>query len=154
MTISFRNVIASPPANLAEWETAIKEDHGLHTRWPKVLRRMYRAHKSKIQPVADTIVDMISYPDIYIKPYVQSGMTRAEAVIAKNADLEGMRIKRKRLWSIIKCCRVELEIRALLKTAGKHPTEPDDGLDAEADIPSETKTITAIEAGTSRSPRS
>ena len=151
--IPFRDVIADPPANLAEWEAAIKNDHGLHTRWPKVLRRMYRAHQRKIAPIAEQIRDMVDYPDIYIKPFVESGMTRLEAQTAAQADLAGLRTKHRRMVTIVKCCRVELEIRDLLKAAGKGKVEPNDGKDPEPDIPVETKTITAIGTKTSRSPR-
>lgn len=152
MAVPFRDVIADPPANLAEWETAIFQDHGLQTRWPKVLRRMYRAHKRKIPPITDQIQDMVDYPDIYIKPYVESGMTRIEAKAAALADLGKLRTKKKRMITIVKCCRVELEIRALLIAAGRHPVEPDDGKPLEPAIPVEAKTITAIDPTTSRSP--
>jgi len=152
MSISFRDVIADPPANLAEWEVAIKEDHGLDIRKPKVLRRMYRAHEIKIQPIIDQIRDMVDYADIYIKPYVVNGMTKPEARMAVLSDLTELRSKLRQMRSIVQCCRVELEIRALLKAAGRHPIEPDDGKIAEPDIPVRTKTITAIEPGTTRSP--
>ncbi len=152
MAIPFRDVIADPPANLAEWETAIKQDHGLHTLWPKVLRRMFNAHKRKIQPVTEQIQDMSDYPDIYIKPYVKGGMTKTEAIAAVSADVQRLRTKRKRLRAFLKCCRVELEIRGLLKAVGRHPVEPDDGLDAEPDIDPDTAIITAIDLTTERSP--
>lgn len=145
MGIKFRDVIDNPPANLEEWDTTIKQDHGLHRRRFIVLKQMWKSHHQKAKDIVDAVQDMVNWPELYIKPYVDMGLSRFDAVQKKNLDLVSLRNKRRRLITITKCLRVELEIRELLKISGKHPVEPDEGLDPQPDIEPATATITIID---------
>lgn len=152
--MAFTDVIANPPATLAEWDRINRREHNLHLKWPKRLRQMYRMHQEKALQVDEDRQDHIDFPGFFLQPLVKSGMTLAAAQAQVAADLVHLEEKTKHLFAIVKCCRVELEIRDLLIADGRHPVEPDefDTID-EKELSVETKTITSIDLSIVRSPK-
>jgi len=149
----FTDVIANPPASLAEWDLINRKEHNLHHKWPRRIRQMYRMHNEKAVRIEKDYQDHVKFPDAFVLPLVDSGLSRAEAqaaVVAETAQLDN---KRKHLEAIVKCCRVELEIRDLLIADRRHPVEPDevDTID-EKELPVETKTITRVDLSIKRDP--
>ena len=151
--MDFTDVIASPPASLAEWDLIIKTEHNLHHKWPRRIRQMYRMHKRKSVQAEKEHQSHVDHPGYYMKLLMDNGLTRREANAEVVVETEYWNNKRKHLRSIVKCCRVELEIRDLLIADGRHPVEPDenDTLD-EKELSVETKTITSIDLSITRSP--
>ncbi len=151
--MSFTDVIANPPKDLAAWDLINRSEHNLHLKWPRRLRQMHRMHEEKAVRVNQDRLDHIDFPDAFVMPLVKSGMTRAEAQAEVTADTIRLTEKTKHLRSIVKCCRVEIEIRDLLIADGKHPVEPDefDTVNEKA-LPVETKTITSIDLSITRNP--
>jgi len=139
MAIPFRDVTKNRPSNLAEWEETIIRDHGLHLRWPKVLRRMYHAHDEKADRIESQMQDMADNPKDYTGHELDT--------------FSQLEKKARRLKSIVQCCRIELEIRDALKSAGRNPIEPDDGTPPVPPIPKKTKVIRTVPARVRRSPR-
>ncbi len=148
----FRDVITDPPANLAEWDTAIKGDHHLHNYWPKQLRRMYRMHKRKAIAANKERLDRINFPGKFLFELSEQGITGQAATDALAEELAYWTWKADKLRTITKCCRVEHKIRQLLVADGRHPVEPDDGTEAEPDLPVETEPVTAIDGTITRDP--
>jgi len=151
--MSFTDVIANPPASLAEWDRINRREHNLHLKWPQRLRQMYRMHQAKALRVDEDRQDHIDFPGFFLMPLVKSGLTLAAAQAEVAADLVRLEEKTKHLFAIVKCCRVELEIRDLLIADSRHPEEKfefDTWLEFE--IPIETKTITSIDLSIVRNP--
>jgi len=151
--MSFTDVIANPPADLAAWDLINRTEHNLHLKWPKRVRQMYRLHESKALRVDEDRQDHIDFPGFFLQPLVKSGLTLADAQVRVAADLVRLEEKTKHLFAIVKCCRVELEIRDLLIADSRHPVEPEE-FDTvnEKDLSVETKTITSIDLSITRDP--
>jgi len=148
----FRDVITDPPANLAEWDTAIKGDHLLHHYWPKQLRKMYRSHKAKAIVANKERLDRINFPGKFLFELNEKGITGAEADAELAAQLAYWTWKADKLRTITKCCRVEHKIRELLVADGRHPVEPDDGTEAEPDLDVEVEPVTSVDLSITRNP--
>lgn len=148
----FRDVITDPPATLAEWDTVTKGDHQLHNYWPKQLRRMYRSHAAKLPLVNKELQDRIDFPGFYLKELSDKGLNPTAAQAELDEQITMWTWKSAKIRTIVKCCRVELEIREALQAAGRNPVEPDDGKEVEPDIPFDAKTITAVDLSITRSP--
>ena len=149
---SFRDVITDPPANLAEWDTTIRTDHQLVNYWPKQLRRMHRSHAAKVPVAEKELQDRIDFPGKFLFELSEQGITGAEADAELVSQVAYWTWKSAKLRTIVKCCRVETEIREALVVAGRDKPEPDDGKEAEADLPAETKTITSVDGSITRDP--
>ena len=148
----FRDVINDVPANLAEWDAAIKTDHHLHNYWPKQLRRMYRTHKAKAIVANKERLDRINFPGKFLFELSERGITGQEATDELAAELAMWTWKADKLRTITKCCRVEHKIRELLIADSRHPVEPDDGTEAEPDLEVESEPVTAIDLTIVRNP--
>lgn len=151
--MAFTDVIANPPANLAEWDALLKGEYGLHVKYRKRLRQMFRMHKKKLEKVNQIRLDHVNHPGYYEKGYMDGGMSRVEAQAAVSDDTLALNQKVKHLIAILKCLRAEHEIRDLLEADGRYVVEPD-----ETDIPDDTTlepdtaVITAIDGTITRSP--
>ncbi len=148
----FRDVINDPPANLAEWDAAIRTDHHLHNYWQKQLRRMYHRHKAKALRANDERLARINFPGKFLFDLNEQGITGQEATDELAADLAYWTWKADKLRTITKCCRVEHKIRELLVADGRHPVEPDDGTEDEPDLPVETEPVTSVDGTIVRNP--
>ena len=124
--MAFTDVIANPPKDLAAWDFINRKEHNLHLKWPKRVRQMHRMHEEKAVRVNEDRLDHIDFPDAFVMPLVKSGLTRADAQAKVTADTIRLTELTKHLRAIVKCCRVELEIRDLLEADGRHPVEPDE----------------------------
>jgi len=151
--MAFTDVIASPPADLAAWDLINRTEHNLHLKWPKRVRQMHRMHEAKAVVIEKRYQDHVNFPDAFVLPLVDSGSSRAEAEAQVTEDTARLDSKRKHLKAIVKCCRVELEIRDLLIADSRHPVEPVE-LDTrnEKELSDETKTITSIDSSIVRNP--
>lgn len=147
----FRNVINDPPANLAEWDAAVKE-HQLHHKWKKQLRRMYRMHKAKAILANKERLDRINFPGKFLFELSERGITGQEATDELAAQLAMWTWKADKLRTITKCCRVEHKIHELLLADGRYPVEPDDGTPEEPDLPVETEPVTSVDETITRNP--
>jgi len=147
------DVIASPPADLAAWDLINRTEHNLHLKWPKRVRQMHRLHEAKALRVEKDYQDHVNFPDFFVKPLVDSGLSLAEAQAQVTVGTARLDDKRKHLKTIVKCCRVEDEIRTLLIADSRHPLEPDefDTFD-EKKLSVETKTINSIDLSITRDP--
>ncbi len=150
--VPFRAVIKNPPTTVAEWDLVIRTDHQLVNYWPKQLKQMYRSHDAKIAPATKEHQDLIDFPGAYLLELSNNGIRGAEADAELAAQVAYWLWKRDKLKTIVKCCRVELEIRDALVTAGRDIKEPDDGKPAEDDIPVESKEITTVDGSITRNP--
>lgn len=151
--MSFTDVIANPPANVAAWDLINRTEHNLHLKWPRRVRQMHRLHDAKAVRVEKDYQDHVNFPDAFVLPLVDSGLSLLEAQAQVTADTVRLDNKRKHLKSIVKCCRVEIEIRDLLVADSRHPVEPDE-FDTvnEKKLSVETKTITSIDLSITRDP--
>ena len=151
--MSFTDVIANPPANLAEWDRINRKEHNLHLKWPKRVRQMHRMHEEKSVRVEEDYQDHLNFPDAFVMPLVKKGLSLAKAQADVVEDTARLDNKRKHLKAIVKCCRVELEIRDLLIADGRHPEEPKESdTRNEKELSVETKTITSIDLSITRDP--
>lgn len=152
----FTDVIANPPASIAEWDRIIRAEHSLHMRWPCRLRAMYRQYKAKAIVIEAKYQSHVDHPGYYKKLYMDNGMTSSEAdaeVIVATAQHDH---KRKRLNCFVRCCKVEHEIRLLLIKQGRHPKDsegpPERNKEQEAELPFEEDIITSIDFSIKRNP--
>jgi len=151
--MAFTDVIASPPANLAAWDLINRTEHNLHLKWPKRVRQMHRMHEEKAVRIEKDYQDHFRFPDAFVLPLVDGGLSIAEAQAQVTENTARLDDKRKHLKAIVKCCRVEDEIRTLLIADSRHPVEPDE-FDTinEKELSVETKTINSIDLSITRSP--
>jgi len=151
--MSFTDVISNPPATPAEWDRINRREHYLHLKWPKRILQMHRTHKKKAILVEEDYQSHVDHPGYYRKIYMDGGLSLSEANSQILVDTSALDTMRKRLKSIVKCCRVEYEIRQLLIAGSRHPVEPDepDTVD-ETDLPVEVKTIVSIDSSIVRNP--
>ena len=151
--MAFTDVIANPPKDLAAWDLINRKEHNLHLKWPRRLRQMHRMHEEKAVRVEEDYQDHLNFPDAFVLPYVKSGMSVADAMLQVIEDTAHLNNKRKHLKAVVKCCRVEDEIRILLIADSRHPVEPKESdTKDEKELSVETKTITSIDLSITRSP--
>jgi len=151
--MAFTDVIANPPADLAAWDLINRTEHNLHLKWPKRIRQMHRMHEAKAVRVEKLYQDHVNFPDAFVLPLVNEGLSLADAQAEVTANTTRLDDKRKHLKAIVKCCRVEDEIRTLLIADSRHPVEPKEFDTAkEKELSVETKTIIVIDLSITRSP--
>lgn len=151
--MAFRDVIANPPTNLTEWNRVLIKDYGLHVKFRKRLRQMFRMHKRKRAEVAKIHKDHIDFPDYYVKQHVDNGMSLTDAQAQVVSDRNALLQKRKHITSILKCLRAEHEIRELLIADGRYITEPnEDDIEDDATLEPDTPIITSINLSITRNP--